>query len=257
MDLRDWSAAVVNRLGEPANCQVFEEEGMLLAAFPPQRLVIHFVSLFTKDTPAKLLSVQARYAQSGHFLIHLWEDVWKARPEQVLSRVRSLLGLDRKIYARQTHASVLDSRATSAFLDDHHLQGAVRAKYRYALFKDDMPVAVATFGPLRQMESRGVQHISTELIRFAGLSGFRITGGLSKLLQHAITELGVQDVMSYADRDWSLGKGYETLGFKLAGETPPLYFELRNGERVRKNNETADCTAKPFNTGSLKYILDV
>ncbi|PST82928.1 hypothetical protein C7T94_09865 [Pedobacter yulinensis] len=228
-----------------------------VATFARQRLSIHFVDFQTGAAPVQLLELQQRYAAVGFLLVQLWRDVWEDRPVQVVGRLQSLLGYDRRIHGRQTTARAFDAAGAARFLNEHHLQGNAGARYRFALFHEGSPVSVATFGPLRLMTSRGEGHLSAELIRFAHRSGSRVTGGLSKLLRHAVAELGAHDVMSYADRDWSLGQGYQKTGFLLAGETAPLYFALDAGRRVRPLETAGTRPHEVFNTGSLKYILHV
>ena len=74
---------------------------------------------------------------------------------------------------------------------------------------------MATFSNKRKMSRQGPDYTSAELIRFATKDGFTVTGGLSKLIKHYMKMLAPNDLMSYADRDWSLGKGYLAAGFKL------------------------------------------
>jgi hypothetical protein len=80
--------------------------------------------------------------------------------------------------------------------------------------------------------------------------------------------------MTYADMDWSYGKGYTKLGFELAEQSPPAdiwlsrptllrYFPHRLPEEVQSFLLTPDFSAKMrslqytrvFNSGNLKYIL--
>ena len=85
--------------------------------------------------------------------------------------------------------------------------------------------------------------------------------------------------MSYADRDWSLGKGYDQLGFELTSITAPAYVYVDEETKLRyfphrlpkkvlaAFDEQKELNldeylamqgyAKAFNTGNLKYHLYV
>ena len=67
---------------------------------------------------------------------------------------------------------------------------------------------------------------SYEWIRFASLPGVRISGGMGKILKAFIEEVHPDDIMSYADLEWSEGAVYEQLGFTLEGRKDPVMFEI-------------------------------
>jgi hypothetical protein len=100
-------------------------------------------------------------------------------------------------------------------------------------------VAVATFSAGRKMKNKPEYYRSYELIRFANKIGFRVVGGLSKLIKGFLNEREVGDIMTYVDRTWSRGKGFEKIGFEKIGELPP--FEIDNN----------------WNAGSLKMVLEI
>lgn len=238
---------------------------------------IHLVSLTNQFEPKELIALQFQYQQEGKQLVHLWEDVWLARRAQVLMRVRSFLGLNQIYHGRQSQIVEIDSKTAQRFLDMHHLQGYIHAKYHYGLTYHDELLAVASFSSARPMKSKGVAYQSAELVRFASANGLTIAGGLSKLIRHFTKQLKLNDLMTYADRDWSLGKGYDKLGFSYANETEPAYLYVNSSTLVRyfphrlpakivldfeaqKDLNLDDFLAfngyiKLFNTGNLKYYL--
>ena len=129
------------------------------------------------------------------------------------------------------------------------------------------------------MKSKGSHYTSAELVRFASKDGCTVTGGLSKLIKHFLILKKPNDLMSYADRDWSLGKGYDQLGFQLTSTTTPAYVYVDEKTKLRyfphrlpkkvlsafdeqKELNLDDYLAeqgyaKAFNTGNLKYHLYV
>ena len=234
-------------------------------------VVIHLVSFNNSYQPDELVALQDRYLANGNNLVHLWEDVWISRREQVIGRIRSLVGLNRRMHARKTKIMIISQLQADEFLDANHVQGTARSKYRLALSIDDKIVSVACFSNLRKMSrSHPEEYRSAEVIRFASLNGYTVTGGFSKSLKNFILEYKPNDVMSYADRDWSSGKVYEQAGFKLVSVSTPATIYLDHDTLVRyfphrlpvsaaatdeKRSEEVEHTyIKIFNTGNLKYI---
>jgi len=242
-----------------------------------EQLFLNLLTIDTQPGSSATLQLQQDYLSSGKQLIQLWEDVWQNRAAQVLSRISALMGRNKRIHGRKTIIQNITQPQADHFLNQHHLQGSASSRYRYALLLNDQIVAVATFSGKRKMTRKHPDYTSAELIRFATADGFTVQGGLSKLLQHFIKTLQPDDVMTYADLDWSYGKGYTKLGFELAAQTPPAeiwldtqkmirYFphrlpaglqvitaELSATERIAYLNSVHYFSV--FNMGNLKYIL--
>ena len=69
-----------------------------------------------------------------------------------------------------------------------------------------------------------------ELIRFCNKSGFSVIGGASKLFNYFIKNYNTKSpksIITYANRRFSNGKIYETLGFKFLRKTEPNYFYFK------------------------------
>ncbi|MCR5548087.1 MAG: hypothetical protein K6F25_04985 [Bacteroidales bacterium] len=134
------------------------------------------------------------------------------------------------IFARNCSVRRITRPEASAFLDANHRLGSTGGRYFYGLFVDRttgaaetlLPpgtlVAVASFSTPRCWERDGRRIRSYEWIRYASVSGFRVTGGMSRLLAAFVEEVRPDDVMSYADVSWpDGGEAYRTLGFKSEG----------------------------------------
>ncbi|WP_316796559.1 hypothetical protein [Pedobacter agri] len=217
-------------------------------------LVIHLVSLDNQFTPQHLISMQQMHLDNGIKLIHLWEDVWLNKPLQVLARISSLLGLNKRIHGRETSIKKIDKSVAVSFLNENHLQGFVSCRYKLGLFKKDVLVSVATFAALRKMNHEE-NYKSAELIRFAIKTGYSVVGGLSKLISHFYHLHQPNDLMTYADRDWSAGEAYHKLNFIKTNIIAPQYFSIDSNLSRSLIKEDSSTPAKVFNTGSLKYIL--
>jgi len=226
-----------------------------------EKIVINLIPLDNHYAADELITLQSAYQHEGLNLVQLWEDIWHTRQEQVLGRIKSILGLNKRMHGRKGVISVIDQKRADDFLNTNHIQGTAKAKYKFALTIDGQMVAVVCFSSTRPMTRIASDYQSVELIRFATLIGVTVTGGFTKLLKHFIKLLSPHDVMSYADRDWSLGNAYEQSGFKLVGVTPPMQICLHKNDFSRSFPHRIDQAIDPkeflpvFNTGNLKYIL--
>lgn len=254
-----------------------EEERNELVFLDQQQVAIHLVSLTDPGAPADFIALQAQEQQQKRYVVHLWEDIWRSRREQVLARIASILGLNKKLHGRKGKIVAINQAQADEFLWRHHLQGSAKTKYKFGLMIGEELAAVALFSSARPMKSIGPDYRSYELVRFASQMGFTVTGGFSKLLQHFINLQQPNDLMSYADRDWSLGNAYDTSGFKLVNTTEPLamWLDLKDYSRktllrlpagllvsLKSMDESAQHQfliennyLPVFNTGNLKYIL--
>ncbi len=250
---------------------------------PEKRLIIHCVSLEPQIEDGSFFQhLSILFAQQGLRIIHLWEDVWFTQQAIVQSRLLSALGISARIPARLTRSRRIDKTVSDKFLAENHLQVLTGARFKYGLYlperyfrviqaeknsftqaiynssdsNNELLVAVASFSNARTFLREGVSYRSFELIRFANLKGFTVVGGFDKLLQAFIREHEPDDIMTYADADWSDGASYEKLGFERMGLTPPQSFgldaELR---RIRKGNERKASQKRVWNAGSWKYLL--
>ena len=54
----------------------------------------------------------------------------------------------------------------------------------------------------------------------------RLSGGMGRLMKTFIKEVCPDDLMSYADLEWSKGDVYRRLGFELEGTKAPVMFAV-------------------------------
>ena len=254
----EWHDQLKSRLEDSGlKCHFFVEDNFSLILFSENHIAIHLIKLKNHFRPADLIQLQEKYNNSGMKLIHLWEDIWVSRPAQVLARIKSLLGLNERIHGRKTKVNKIAKPIADHFINENHLQGAVSSRYKLGLFEGEHLVAVATFSALRRM-NHTENYQSAELIRFAVKAGYTVTGGLSKLISHFHAIQKPNDLMTYADRDWSAGEAYATLGFKLTGLLEPQEFLLDEhlNRKLRKDQVSVSFHPLVFNTGSYKFILE-
>ncbi len=265
------------------NFDAFPQSPFTYIYLPDKQVVIHCISLEPQlQDGAFFQQLSQSFAQQGLRLIHLWEDVWYTQQVIVQSRLLSFFGQSATIPARLTQSRRIDKPTLDTFLLENHLQIPAGAKFKYGLYlpkryfrviesdkniftqktselladNDEMLMAVASFSTARKFVREGITYRSFELIRFANLKGFTVVGGFDKLLKTFIREQNPDDIMTYADADWSDGASYEKLGFERMELTPPQSFGLdENLQRVWSRNEPETIEKKVWNTGSWKYLL--
>ena len=257
-----------------------------LIFIPENEIYLHLIDLQTFQNNALpdnyFQDFSHRINTQNQRIIHLWEDVYLSKTDLVKSRILTMLGNFTRLHARHCFIERIDKLTADNFLKINHLQGSVKAKFKYGLFlkpqyverfigrivyedtdngnsKITVPllIAVATFSGGRTMKiGNRADTRSFELIRFATLQGYVVVGGMNKLLKAFIIEHQPDDIMSYADRDWSDGRSYDKLGFTKNENNLPqsFYINLKTLERSSISLPLEDEYLKIFNTGSIKYI---
>jgi hypothetical protein len=270
------------------NQSVFE-----LIFIPEHQLHLHLIDLQTFQgnllTNTYFQSLSETINAQNQRIIHLWEDVYLSKTKLVKSRILAMLGKFTRLHARHCFIERIDKPVMDKFLEINHLQSSVKAKFKYGLFlkpqyverflgtvvclgdpvstgngssKTIIPklIAVATFSGGRTMKvGERLGKRSYELIRFASLKGYVVVGGMDKLLKAFTNEHEPDDIMSYADRDWSDGRSYNKLGFtKIENSIPQtFYINLRTLERLPIDWLTDDKHLEIFNSGSIKFIKPI
>ena len=174
------------------------------------------------------------FKEKGIRIIHIWEDDWILRKEIVKSQIKNLFKINtKKIFARNCLVKVVNIKESKKFLGDNHIQGKVNSSLKLGLYLNDELVSVMTFDHnegRKKMEEGG-----WNLNRFCNKTGINVVGGASKLLSYFIKNYDVKRIVSYADKDWSVGNLYEVLGFTNVGGNGPDYKYIVKGCRVHKS----------------------
>jgi hypothetical protein len=218
------------------------------------------------------------YKEHQSYPLIITEDRWHSQNSMMQYRILSHLEIFTQIYARNCEIKRIDKATAQAFLEENHSYGDAACKYRYgvylkrhtghnALLHSISPgslVAVATFSNARKWVKGDKTIRSYEWTRYASLPGIRLSGGMGRVLKTFIKEVQPDDIMTYADLEWSEGKVYEQLGFTLEGTRPAVSFIIDPSDWSRiplssKATVGVDMPppAKRFfqNFGSNKYRL--
>ena len=197
----------------------------------------------------------------GHRPIIVTEDRWRRQQWMMRARLLAHLEVFIPMFARNCEVRKIDKETAAAFLNENHSYGDAACRYRYGLYlkrytgkrgeisplaslgRNDSGgavevycgsgyatpgtlVAVATFSNARKWQKGEKIIRSYEWTRYASLPGVRINGGMGKVLKAFIKEVQPDDIMSYADLEWSEGAVYEQLGFELEGHKTPVIFAV-------------------------------
>jgi hypothetical protein len=183
-------------------------------------------------------------AEKGVHLVHIWDNQWNNRRELIISRIKSLLKMNKRIPARKCKVVNLTPTETKKFLNDNHIQRNCGSSFRYGLIYNNEVVAVMTMG-----KSRYNKNSSYELLRFCSKIGINVIGGSSKLFKYFISTVNPTSVISYSDKSFNTGKSYLNLGFKYSHSSSPSYHYTK--DYVNLENRVK------FQKHKLKNILTI
>lgn len=278
------------------DCRIAEEDGMglIIIRLKDGReravLPVEISSTVLEEAVQQSSHLKSIIMKLGEFPLIITEDRWNNRRSTMQSRLLAHLETFFPIYARNCEIRKIDKAAAAEFLGANHSYGDASCRYRYGMFlkrntgwrsfadaqyygmndagKIPTPgtlVAVAEFSNARKWTKGDKTVKSYEWTRYASLSGVRINGGMGKMLKHFINEVHPDDIMSYADLEWSEGSVYEQLGFILEGQKDPVSFKIdrntweRKAVRISEEQyiaEVQDEAIRYFcNFGSNKYRL--
>jgi len=206
-------------------------------------------------------------------LIHIYEDEWKYKEDIVKYRLKNIFFKnENKIGARKCDIRKVSNDDTINFLENNHIQGYSTSSINFGLYFNDELLSLMTFIKLRKKLNKN--EYEYELLRFCNKLNFNVSGGASKLLKFFIKKYKPKLIMSYADRSWSQGKLYETLGFEFVCKTSPNYYYIIDGlrnnrfkfrkEKLIKEGYDSNKTEREimlerkiyriYNSGNLKFI---
>lgn len=177
----------------------------------------------------------------------IFEDEIEQRYNLVLNKLKHYSKQNRlpRIHGRECYVEQITTKQKSTFLNSNHIQGNDASQINYGAFYNNQLVAVMTFCKPRvalgyKQHNRNINQGMWELSRFTTDINYRIPGIASKLLKQFERDNQWTEIYSYADRRWSTGNVYETLGFELQKINKPDYFYVVDGQRKHRWNYRKD-----------------
>ena len=231
----------------------------------------HLESLLATDC------IQDLYLEDHEHPLVISEDRWYTKNQMMKSRILAHLEVFSPIYARNCEIRRIDRTVAKEFLEANHSYGYAACRYCYGMFlkrhtghaadnASIIPgtlVAVATFSNARKWIKDDKTIRSYEWTRYASLPDVRLSGGMGRMLKTFIKEVQPDDIMSYADLEWSQGDVYRQLGFELEGMKAPVLFTIdtdtwrRTPIKPGASHEVELMSGETYfqNLGSNKYRL--
>lgn len=267
--------------------KVIENQDFILTPIPNSEEIRYILPISIKATSPAIAEAEAeRISEAVRYLetttgcrpMMIAEDRWNRQQDMIRHRILAHLESFFPIYARNCDVKKIDKETASEFLESNHSYGDAACRYRYGVFlkrhtghincdlrkevfDPGTLVAVAEFSNARKWTKGDKTIRSYEWTRFASVPDVRIVGGMGKVLNTFIDEVGPDDIMSYSDLEWSDGNVYSRLGFVAEGDRPSVMFRIDKEWRrqpIRKD-DTEDPAAGGMlyfkNFGSRKYRL--
>jgi hypothetical protein len=167
--------------------------------------------------------------------IYIFEDEWMFKQKIVKSRLLSMVGKAKRVFARNCKIREVNDLEANSFCEHNHIQGSVSSSIRLGLYFNEEIVAIMTFG-----KPRFNKKYDWELLRYCTKLGTTVVGGASKLLTHFNKIKKDQEtIITYADRRWSKGNLYRVLGFEELTPSTPGYFYIDQQKKKRINRVSA------------------
>ncbi len=209
---------------------------------PEKRIAIEFHGLYWHSSEYRANNYHKikhdEGLQAGYRTIHIFEDEWANRKEQVKALLASAVGLSAacgSIYARScTISSVVASEARE-FLEQHHVQGFRPGSNYIGLYSQGALVAVLGCEFRKSGRGQTTTLESMEITRYA--TSTHVVGGMSKLMSHLVKITPeLKEVYSFSDIRMYSGNLYAACGFTQAYSTAPDYSYVVNGNRIHKSS---------------------
>lgn len=158
--------------------------------------------------------------------------------DKIHALIRSKLGLNKRIYARNTTAVKLSSEDANLFHTKHHIHGSVNGSKNFGLMFDGELVMVLSFG-----KSRFNKKYEWECTRMTSHSEYSVVGGASKLFAYS----NISNCITYSDLRFGHGDVYTNCGFTFDGYSSPNYYYTNNYSMLMSRNR--------FQKHKLKDVL--
>jgi len=219
--------------------------------------------IIDKTTKYDLLNKTKECKELGVKLMHIYSDEWEYKKNICKSMIKNRLGLCNKVFARKCKLKQIDKKGFSTFMNDNHISGSVNSSVRLGLYFNEELILVIGFRKPRQKKWKGYYEIS----RFATKLDYVVVGGLSKLLKFFKNQVSSK-IMTYADRRFGEGLGYEKVGFKYYGDSGIDYwysdgrnrydrFIIKTDGEMTEREKAADMGLyKVWGCGSNIWVLD-
>ena len=176
---------------------------------------------------------QLFHIREDHLLCPIKKEIWK-------SVLLNKCGISTRVHARKLQVVNLSNHQdfVKQYLEENHLQSNCPSSIKLGLQdpKTGIVYSIMTFG-----KSRFDKNMEYELLRFCNLKYHNVRGAASKLMSAFEKYYNPDSIVSYANRDWSMGNLYRAIGFVYSHIAEPNYiytdfnFNIIKRQQVQKH----------------------
>ena len=195
----------------------------------------------------KHLNKTLKMEEKGYQLFHIKDIDWNnsIKKEIWKSVLLNKCGISHKIHARKLDVVNLNPYQdfVKQFLEENHLQGNCPSSIKLGLQdpKTGIVYSIMTFG-----KSRFDKNMEFELLRFCNLRYHNVRGAASKLMSAFEKYYNPDSIVSYANRDWSMGNLYKVIGFAYSHTSEPNYIYIDSKLEIIKRQQVQKHKLKNF-----------
>jgi len=155
--------------------------------------------------------------EKGYTLITVFEtdDIHKVK-----DLIRTKVGSNKRIYARNTIIKEIDTKTARHFHESYHLSQFVGGEHIGLYYGNELVMAVAF------SKSRYSKKYQYECGRMTSHGDYTIVGGASKLFKYFMISRNASSCVTYADLRFGEGKVYEYCGFVRLSDSGPNYYYI-------------------------------
>lgn len=168
--------------------------------------------------------------EQGNHILHIWECEWTDIIKQKIwkSVIRHKLKMTlTKIPARKCKVIEITNKVAGEFCENNHLQGrATGGKCLGLMYQGDLVMVAVIAKP------RYSKQFDYELLRLCTKINTIVQGGASRLLKD------YHNLVSYANRRWSIGGVYKSSGFKYHSTSGICYWYLQPDDVMKYNHRS-------------------
>ena len=184
----------------------------------------------------------------GIQLLHINENEWLDTTKKTIwkSVISNKLKKNTRVYARKCTIQEVPKVEARKFCDENHLQGNAHSSIQLGLYSEGNLLMLTTYSKSRFTDE------DYELLRMCTLKGYNVIGGASKLIKAFKERAGGEvSLVSYANRRWSVGNVYSTIGFTFKHYSKPCYFYYKNNATIKELHHRSK-----FQKHKLSNLLD-
>jgi hypothetical protein len=192
----------------------------------------------------------------GIFLLHIFENNWHQKKQQLLNYIKSKLGLNQnRIAARKC---TIDHTNAKDFIDTNHIQGYGRGTIKYFNLRYDGKIIGSMTASLHHRQ----KDANVILNRLCFCSDTTIQGGGRRLFKYFelwAREQNYKNIISWSDNSWTDGNIYPILGFKKEHAYGPDYFywDIKSKKYFSKQSKQKSKIGCPKDMTEHEYCMQM